>query len=118
MILRRTLIALALMLCAAAGFAQEQRPDVQGEQSDKTELDSLREYLSGFSITMDKAGIKNYLQRLADSNQDWTPEKKLLAQLGSAQFEERNAAEKALYQMPEVSLDLLQEATRDPKPRC
>ena len=121
-------LATALVLCigASVSLAQEAgdrtdstpatAKDISRAEMRREELASLEAYLRSQGVPMTKDGIQAYLRALDDSKHDRADVKKLIQQLGSDRFSEREAAEQALLKLPAIPIELLQKAIKGSDP--
>ena len=75
------------------------------------ELGKLNVYLQSRGIAMNLEGIREHLLMLDNSGHDWTLAEKLIAQLGSERFSNRQSAEKSLTELTVLPIELLREAS-------
>ena len=119
-ILCATLFA-PVLLCAAAGWcdrkAPRSRPATRAaakpvEPSERP--DPYAATLKELAITPDAGGIGEFLRALHPSAAGLKRAEALIRQLGSAVWQQREAATRELLKMPSIPIEMLRQAEKDP----
>ncbi len=117
MLVNRILVTAVLWLFASHCLGQAQanlRPSLEQrwQEMRKEEIVAIQADLRQQGITPSKEGLRQYLRQITRSNPDPSVVQEWIVQLGSERFSEREAAEESLMNLPEIPIELLQEASQ------